>query len=97
MQFILKQLNGLANLKVIPADWIKSLVENFAPVDESKNSENLKANGYESTNILINLGGFLPILAISLVGVIVLAIIGCIIKKFKVLRNPKVRKLVTKI
>ena len=47
--------------------------------------------------MLVNLGGFLPIIALSIVGVILLAIIGFAMKRMKILQTERSKRIITKI
>lgn len=78
MHFLLTNLQGLADLKLVPSEFIKDLLG-----DEPKGDvdPNLEENGYSSSNFLANMGGFLVIIVLFLIGVLVLVVLGCILRR----------------
>jgi hypothetical protein len=81
MHFLLVNLQGLADLKLIPSGFIKDLL---GDTKEPKNIDpNMKANGYSSGNFLTNLGGFLVVGVLFSLGVCTLICFGCILKRCK--------------
>ena len=54
-------INDVANFDIIPTDTIKEMLFNFT--DAPENDENFKQMGYESKNIIDNLGSMIVYLA----------------------------------
>jgi hypothetical protein len=65
---LLKMLNAIVeivNLGLVPKKYIKDFISKFANQTMSSTSETFKNSGYESDNILENLGIFLLFLAMA--------------------------------
>jgi len=80
MHFLLVNLQGLADLKLIPSGFLKDLI---GDTSKPKNLDpNMEANGYGSSNFLINLGGFLVVGLLFGLSVCILMCVGCLLKRF---------------
>ena len=87
MHFLLQNLQGLADLKLIPSEFINEL---FGDDDKENMNPNLEVNGYSSSNFLVNLGGFLVVIILLSIFACLLGCFGLIIKKMK--ENPTIKK-----
>ena len=95
LDFLLKSLQSLADLKIIPSGFLKTLFEPKGETKPEEIDENLKVNGYTSSNFLVNMGGFLIIIILLSVGICLIIVLGCVIKKMK--QNLAIKKWYYKI
>ena len=95
MELLLNNLRGLADLKLIPVEFMQNIMYKMGVENDITDDQKLRSNGYATSNLLLNMGGFAIVLAIFLVLVILLVIFGLIMKF--ILTSPKWQRIYKKL